>query len=150
MENFLEYYHLPAVHPALCNVSGVDEHRREQGTGMYCCFATDPLTAGGTAIDPGRLPVFSAIEGTSHATTAYHCAIFPNVFFSVYPDHFYRVIVDPISPTTSIERATLFTTKVRSFVLLHLMGQCISLMDKHVSLSLSDCVVSSPFCDNEC
>merc|ERR1719181_708406 len=31
IENFLEYYHLPAVHPALCAVSGVDEHVRTQG-----------------------------------------------------------------------------------------------------------------------
>ena len=38
IENFLEYYHLPAVHPALCNVSGVDEHQRRQGRGMYMCF----------------------------------------------------------------------------------------------------------------
>ena len=37
--------------------------------------------------------------------------IFPNVFFSVYPDHFFRVIVDPISPERSIERATLFTSQ---------------------------------------
>ena len=29
-ENFLEYYHLPAVHPELCTVSGVDEHARHQ------------------------------------------------------------------------------------------------------------------------
>ena len=43
VENFLEYYHLPAVHPALCDVSGVDEHQRRQGTGMYMCFATEPL-----------------------------------------------------------------------------------------------------------
>ena len=60
IENFLEYYHLPAVHPALCDVSGVDEHQRFQGKGMYCGFVTHPLTAGGTAIDPGRLPPFLA------------------------------------------------------------------------------------------
>lgn len=33
-ENFLEYYHLPAVHPGLCPVSGVDEHARRQGKGQ--------------------------------------------------------------------------------------------------------------------
>ena len=32
VENYLEYYHLPAVHPELCDVSGVDEHRRSQVT----------------------------------------------------------------------------------------------------------------------
>ncbi|RHY35518.1 hypothetical protein DYB32_000040, partial [Aphanomyces invadans] len=29
-ENFMEYYHLPAVHPQLCDVSGVDDHHRAQ------------------------------------------------------------------------------------------------------------------------
>ena len=48
VENYLEYYHLPAVHPALCDVSGVDEHRRNQGTGMYLGFRTDPLTQAGS------------------------------------------------------------------------------------------------------
>ena len=61
IENFLEYYHLPAVHPALCDVSGVDEHQRFQGKGMYCgCRA--PSYEGGTAIDPGRLPPFPGLR----------------------------------------------------------------------------------------
>ena len=62
IENYLEYYHLPAVHPDLCKVSGVDEHRRNQGAGMYMGFATDPLTKGGTPLDPGRLPPFPTIK----------------------------------------------------------------------------------------
>jgi phenylpropionate dioxygenase-like ring-hydroxylating dioxygenase large terminal subunit len=110
VENFVEYYHLPAVHPALCDVSGVDEHRSEQGTGMYGCFVTDPLTKGSTAIDPGRLPPWRGIEGTPNALQAYHTFIYPNVFFSVYPDHFFRVIVRPDGPTRSFESATLFTS----------------------------------------
>lgn len=58
-----------------------------------------------------RLPMFSGISESRHAKVAYHCMIFPNVFFSVYPDHFFRVIVDPITPDRSIERATLFTSQ---------------------------------------
>jgi len=30
-ENFMEYYHLPWVHPELTTVSGVNEHHRQQG-----------------------------------------------------------------------------------------------------------------------
>jgi phenylpropionate dioxygenase-like ring-hydroxylating dioxygenase large terminal subunit len=115
VENYLEYYHLPAVHPALCNVSGVrlpcsappaaahvcvsahaqvDEHVEYQGTGMYGAFATMPLTKGGTAVDPDVLPPFPGITPLQ-ANSALHYCIFPNVFFSVYPHHTFRVIVQP-------------------------------------------------------
>ena len=110
IENFLEYYHLPAVHPALCDVSGVDEHQRFQGKGMYCGFVTHPLTKGGTAIDPGRLPPFPGLRPERHQT-AFHLHIFPNVFFSLYPDTFFRVRLTPNahSPHRTIEHATLLT-----------------------------------------
>ena len=112
IENFLEYYHLPAVHPALCDVSGVDEHQRFQGRGCYMGFATHPLTKGGTAIDPGRLPPFPPIRAHRHQS-AYHISIFPNVFFSLYPDAFFRVRLAPSAtdPNRTIEHATLQTHK---------------------------------------
>ena len=43
-ENFMEYYHLPWVHPELTTVSGVNEHHRQQGPGMYTGMCTSPLT----------------------------------------------------------------------------------------------------------
>ena len=48
MENFMEYYHLPSVHPSLCAVSAVDDHKRTQGPGMNTSFVTHPISAGGT------------------------------------------------------------------------------------------------------
>jgi len=108
IENYLEYYHLPAVHPELCCVSGVDEHRRHQGTGMYMCFATDPLTKGGTPIDPGRLPPLPTL-GERNREMAYHVAIFPNTFFSLYPDAIFRIILSPQSAGRTLEHATLLT-----------------------------------------
>eukprot|EP00040_Diaphanoeca_grandis_P004214 m.27601 g.27601 ORF g.27601 m.27601 type:complete len:470 (-) comp15773_c0_seq1:470-1879(-) len=109
IENFLEYYHLPAVHPALCMVSGVDEHDRAQGTGMYMAFKTDPLTKGGTALDVGRMPPAPGLKERDQ-NTAYHVCIFPNVFFSVYPDNIFRVILQPgATPGETIEHATLLS-----------------------------------------
>ena len=110
VENYLEYYHLPAVHPELCNVSGVDEHRRHQGKGMYMCFATDPLTKGGTPIDPGRLPPFPTLRPRQQEM-AYHVAIFPNVFFSVYPDAIFRVMLQPQSAGKTTEQTSYLTHK---------------------------------------
>jgi hypothetical protein len=44
VENFMEYYHLPAVHPELCTVSGVEEHVRTQGEGKVCLRRVAPLS----------------------------------------------------------------------------------------------------------
>lgn len=108
MENYLEYYHLPAVHPELCGVSGVDEHRRNQGKGMYMCFVTDPLTKGGTPIDPGRLSPYETLRPRNR-DRAYHVAIFPNTFFSLYPDALFRIILSPTSAGTTVEYATFMS-----------------------------------------
>jgi choline monooxygenase len=114
IENFLEYYHLPAVHPDLCDVSGVDEHMRRQGKGMYMCFVTSPLngdsTSAPTPLDPGRLPSFPDLRG-ENLQTAWHICLFPNVFFSLYPDHFFRVVLSPRGPHRTMESSTLCTHK---------------------------------------
>lgn len=94
MENFLEYYHLPAVHPALCTVSGVGEHQRQQGWGMYMGFVTDPLTDGGTPVDPSALPTLPGV--VRGATRAQHHGVFPNIFWSAYPHSTYTVRLEPV------------------------------------------------------
>ena len=83
-ENFMEYYHLPSVHPNLCQVSGVDEHKRRQGKGHYVGFVTEPLTSGGTPIDPGIIPDFPGLCPTLKNTAVFH-SLFPNVFYFLLP-----------------------------------------------------------------
>ena len=61
-ENFMEYYHLPSVHPSLCAVSGVDEHVRTQGPGYNTSFVTSPISSGGTPIDPHAAPHFPGLS----------------------------------------------------------------------------------------
>lgn len=106
-ENFSEYYHLPAVHPELCTVSGVNEHVRTQGKGKYLGFATSPLTNGGTFVDPIVAPPMPGLEGTPDAFAARHVLIYPNTFMSIYPHHIFRVIIEPISAGVSRERTHL-------------------------------------------
>lgn len=103
-ENFSEYYHLPAVHPELCTVSGVDDHIRTQGKGKYLGFATSPLTNGGTFVDPNVAPIMPGLEGTPDAYAARHILIYPNVFMSFYPHHIFRVILEPMSAGVTRER----------------------------------------------
>ncbi len=44
-ENFMEYYHLPWVHPGLVKVSPINAHYRWQGPGTYIGFCTSPIAA---------------------------------------------------------------------------------------------------------
>jgi phenylpropionate dioxygenase-like ring-hydroxylating dioxygenase large terminal subunit len=106
-ENFMEYYHLPAVHPDLCLVSGVDQHARAQGRGQYVGFVTRPLTRGGTAIDPGTFPPFADVVGTPNEDTAWFHHLFPNVFYFLFPDHMFTVISQPTGPSETREHADL-------------------------------------------
>ncbi len=44
-ENFMEYYHLPWVHPGLVKVSPMSAHYRWQGAGMYKACSPPSLIA---------------------------------------------------------------------------------------------------------
>lgn len=105
-ENFMEYYHLPSVHPALCNVSRVDDHHREQGTSMAVSFVTRPLTNGGTPIDPEVLPAFPGMAEKCKLDGVFH-QLFPNVFYFLLPSHIFVVRLDPQSVDRTIEHAHL-------------------------------------------
>ncbi|MEM7340133.1 MAG: RHO alpha subunit C-terminal catalytic domain-containing protein, partial [Actinomycetota bacterium] len=100
-ENYQEYYHLPWVHPELSKVSRVEDHYRYQGSGMYCGQTTTPVSSDDrddwTAMPPA--PSLSA----SDAASGRFLALFPNVLFSVLPNHVFVMILDPVAPGRTIE-----------------------------------------------
>ena len=55
-----------------------------QGKGQYVGFVTEPLTAGGTPIDPGVLPNFPGLNASQTNTAVFH-TLFPNVFYFLLP-----------------------------------------------------------------
>lgn len=110
-ENFLDYYHVPTVHPGYCDVSRVDDHDRSQGAGMYMCHVTYPLTNAGSALDLDRFPTMPGLEGTKHASTAWFHLHFPNMFYFLLPHSLFVVIIDPTGPTTSTEHVRLLLHK---------------------------------------
>ena len=105
-ENFMEYYHLPSVHPALTEVSKVDDHHRLQGPGQYVGFITRPLTKAGTPIDPDLFPPFPNLSEEEKCTGVFH-HLFPNVFYFLWPHQMFVVHMHPESPTKTIEKASL-------------------------------------------
>jgi len=115
IDNFIEYYHLPAVHPKLVKNSGMNDHKCTQGDGMYIGFKTDPLTSSGEIIDIENATSFSNLSN-SNKHVAHFQMLFPNMFYFLFPNHIFSIIIQPISPTKSIEKAVLMvedTTNIK-------------------------------------
>lgn len=108
-ENFLEYYHLPWVHPELVQVSRMEDHYRWQGPGLYSGFCTSPISqdteSGGLQ---GSLPSLSTL-GDEDATSARFVLLFPNVAISVMPNHAFIIIANPEGPDRTVERTALLS-----------------------------------------
>jgi choline monooxygenase len=108
-ENFMEYYHLPWVHPGLVKVSPIEAHHRWQGAGMYTGMCTSPIAA--DTDDGGWSSGVPAIGGLSEsdATSARFLWLFPNVALNVLPNHLFVILAQPVSPGTTRERTYLLT-----------------------------------------
>ncbi len=104
-ENFMEYYHLPWVHPELIKVSRMEDHYRWQGKGMYTGMVTWPISQG----DEGGwlgLPPMDTLSGRSRETGRF-IWLFPNVALSVMPNHVYVMITKPKGPGKTVEETYL-------------------------------------------
>lgn len=105
-ENFMEYYHLPWVHPGLAKVSRVEDHYRWQGPGMYTGMITTPISGD----DPVwmALPPHSGITGPDVESGRF-ILTFPNVTMSLLPNHLFIMILEPRGPGRTYERTLTLT-----------------------------------------
>jgi choline monooxygenase len=105
-ENFMEYYHLPWVHPGLVKVSPLKAHFRWQGTGTYVGFCTSPIAA--NTEDGGWLgiPALSTLDHED-ATSARFVWLFPSIAVNVLPNHTFLLLTRPTSAGTTQEVAYL-------------------------------------------
>ena len=103
IENFLEWYHLPSIHPTLTTVSGPNDHVYGDTDEWTIGFKTEPLTDAGTVADPSFKP---HIPG-AHPKTGWFHYLFPNMFWFVFPTHAFVLTMNPITPTRTVENATL-------------------------------------------
>jgi choline monooxygenase len=85
-ENFMEYYHLPWVHPGLVKVSPMSAHHRWQGAGMYIGFCTSPIAANTDDGGWEGLPALSTLD-PADAVSARFAWLFPNVAINALPNH---------------------------------------------------------------
>lgn len=105
-ENFMEYYHLPWVHPELAKVSRIQDHYRYQGAGMYTGMTTTPISGDNPAWL--ALPPHSGVSGPD-LNSGRFMLLFPNATLSVLPNHLFLMILDPIAPGRTLERTRIMT-----------------------------------------
>jgi len=107
-ENFMEYYHLPLIHPTLLDVSPVEAHYRWQGAGKYVGLCTWPV--GANTGDGGwkGLPPVSGIAGED-AEAARFAWLFPTIGINVMANHVFLLLARPTAAGHTAETAYLLT-----------------------------------------
>ena len=93
-ENFMEYYHLPWVHPGLVKVSPLKAHYRWQGTGMYMGFCTTPIAANTEDGGWEGLPALSTLT-EDDTESARFVWLFPNLAMNALPNHTFLMLARP-------------------------------------------------------
>jgi len=93
-ENFVDFYHIDAVHPALAKFSKVEDHMSYQGKGQYVGFCTAPLTDCGGPGDSHVFNHFPRLRKTESAAGLFF-QVFPNVSLTIYPHSVFSLICLP-------------------------------------------------------
>eukprot|EP00427_Karlodinium_veneficum_P040024 CAMPEP_0169299768 /NCGR_PEP_ID=MMETSP1016-20121227/67263_1 /TAXON_ID=342587 /ORGANISM="Karlodinium micrum, Strain CCMP2283" /LENGTH=435 /DNA_ID=CAMNT_0009392075 /DNA_START=54 /DNA_END=1361 /DNA_ORIENTATION=+ len=142
-ENFVDFYHINAVHPELAKFSRVDDHLPYQGRGQYVGFVTAPLSDSGGPGDSyhfNQFPRLKSIESSS----ALFFQIFPNVSVTIYPHSVYTLMTFPTStPGVTQERLSLLmapTARKKEDDDNTYQTKCKNLMDFVVNINNEDVV----------
>jgi choline monooxygenase len=107
-ENFLEYYHLPWVHPELMQVSRMEDHYRWQGPGLYSGFCTTPISQNTESGGWRGLPMVSTLRADD-AESGRFVLLFPNTAISVLPNHAFVIVANPLGPDRTVEEAVILS-----------------------------------------
>ncbi len=103
VENFVESYHVPMVHPELQRVNPMEDHYQILGGDHY-------IGLGGRADGVARsfnppLPVFPGCADTDKYEALY---IAPNLMITCLPNLFKVIILNPLGPVRTRERLVVF------------------------------------------
>ena len=102
IENNLESYHLPWVHPDLNAISRLEDHYHFYGDDLYAGQGSIAY-----APDRGNLPGFPLFPGWTDQRAEYP-TLFPNVFLGMQNDHFWTIIIEPVAVGKTRERLQLY------------------------------------------
>jgi len=101
IENFLEAYHLPWVHPGLNSYSPLEKH--------YDIERGDNFAGQGSSSYTTPVGVSGCISSwpDSERNFAEYPVLYPNTLLGLQSDHFFTMTILPISETKSLERVQL-------------------------------------------
>ncbi|MBA2691813.1 MAG: aromatic ring-hydroxylating dioxygenase subunit alpha [Rubrobacter sp.] len=105
-ENFMEYYHLPWVHPELVKVSRMEDHYRWQGPGMYTGMCTTPVSQNTDAGGWQGLPPLGSLD-REDAESGRFVWLFPNTAVVVLPNHAFVIMARPEEPSRTVEETAI-------------------------------------------
>ena len=102
IENNLESYHLPWVHPELNSISRMEDH--------YCYFGGDLFAGQASKVYEHRqlnqpdFPIFEDWPGK----VAEYPTLFPNVFLGFHCDHYWTRVVEPVAKDQTLDHFQLY------------------------------------------
>ena len=105
VENYLESYHLPWIHPNLTSRSPLENHRQV----VVSDRVYGQVTTQFSALSTGESP-FTPFPGLApeQQRSGEYPLVFPNLLLGLQPDHFYAIIIDPLAPDRTRERVHLY------------------------------------------
>ncbi|MDX1402391.1 MAG: aromatic ring-hydroxylating dioxygenase subunit alpha [Kiloniellales bacterium] len=106
VENYCESYHLPWVHPVLNSYSKLEDHYHieledhfsGQGSLAYIPSLSD---------DGRRLPAFEGLAEKWYKGGEW-VALYPNVLLGIHADHFFVIVLEPVSMERTREHIELY------------------------------------------
>ncbi len=106
IENYCESYHLPWVHPGLNSYSKLEDHYNIVEPGVFSGQGT--LVYNPQLGENGER--FASFDGISEKwqTGAEYAALYPNVLLGIHKDHFFVMLIDPVSHDRTIERVEIY------------------------------------------
>lgn len=104
VENFIDVYHVPFVHPTLRTYSKVDDRYYINEPNLFG-QGNPRMRAPDDSF--GKLPVFPGVSETEIGFTEALC-LFPNLLITLFSDHLRMIIVDPIGVDACRERVEVF------------------------------------------
>ena len=126
VENYCESYHLPWVHPELNITSSIEDHFHIEEPGSFSGQGSHVYNQ----IQSESGEVFPDFENLSAEwdTKSEYIALYPNVLLGVHRDHFYSIIIEPVSTNKTIEHVSLYYSKSKGE-----MSNLKSLVDSNAS-----------------
>lgn len=109
VENYCESYHLPWVHPELNITSSIEDHFHIEEPGHFSGQGSHVYNQ----IKNENGEVFPDFKDLSPQwdTKSEYIALYPNVLLGVHRDHFFSIIIEPVSTHKTIEHVSLYYAK---------------------------------------